>query len=70
MKVVEGGVEEQTVSASFLSRFCVLLRCASDRRSRRQKQVLANLSEVVKASGCGLENVVKTTVCESRHLLD
>ncbi len=38
MKVIEGGVEEQT------------------------KQALANLTEVIRAAGSDLSNVVKTTV--------
>lgn len=68
MKVIEGGIEEQTVSpternSTFSSpsrlRYPRSLRGSP---ARRQRQAFRNFKAVLEASGCKITDVVKTTV--------
>jgi reactive intermediate/imine deaminase len=61
MKIVEGGVADRTVSRSLPDISQHLISLASSHITS-QKQALTNLSEVLKAAGSSIDNVVKVNI--------
>lgn len=57
-KLVDGGIKEQTVSSDSFTRE----RMTANENGVSQRQALTNISEILKAAGSSIDNVVKMNI--------